>query len=148
MDDENGIILLAEDSRDDEEFFRRALQRNGIKNPMHAVQFGEEAIKYLAGEGQYADRAKFPLPKLVVLDSKMPGKSGWDVLRWVSERAEFSNLPVLILGGVGTPTEAEMAVRLGAVGYYPKPATPAELERLVAEIGRKWLLPPPTSAAA
>src|SRR5436190_19420140 len=75
MDDGSGIILLAEDNRDDEEFFRRALQRNGSNNPVHAVQSGEEAIKYLAGEGQYADRAKYPLPKLAALDSKMPGKT-------------------------------------------------------------------------
>jgi CheY-like chemotaxis protein len=141
-------ILLAEDSHDDEEFFRRALQRNGLNNPVHAVQSGEEAIKYLAGEGQYADRIKFPLPHLVVLDSRMGGKSGLDVLRWVRQQPQFGALPMLMLGGTGSPEEKELAARLGAVGYYSKPSTPAELERLVAEIGRKWLLPPSADAAA
>jgi CheY-like chemotaxis protein len=141
-------VLLAEDSPDDEEFFRRALVKKGLQNPVHAVQSGEEAINYLAGEGQYADRVKFPLPRLLVLDSRLAGKSGWDVLRWVRQQPHFDALSVLVLGGTGSRDEMDLAVRLGAVGYHAKPATTAGLERLVAEIARKWLLPPAADAAA
>ena len=137
-----GAILLAEDSRDDEEFFRRALQKTGFLNPVHSVHSGDEAIKYLRGDGQYAHRAKFPLPHLLVLDLNMPGKGGWEVLRWVRQQPEISALLVIILGGSGSPAEEEMAQRLGATGYHPKPATPAELEQFAAQIGRAWLLPP------
>ena len=132
------VILLAEDTRDDVELFRRALQRSGLQNPLHVVRNGDEAINYLLGEGQYADRARFPMPHLLLLDSKMPGKSGCEVLKWVRERPELSAVAVIILGGSGSPNEEDTAYRLGALGYHIKPATTEELEHLVKRICGNW----------
>src|SRR5438477_11050343 len=82
-------ILLAECHPGDEELFRGALKRTGYRNPLHAVQNGEEAIGYLQGKGRYADRAAFPLPQLLVLDPRTPGKNGWEVLQWLRDQPEF-----------------------------------------------------------
>jgi CheY-like chemotaxis protein len=125
---------LAEDSRNDVDMFRRALRKTGLQNPLHVVHTGDEVISYLLGEGQYADRAQFPMPDLLLLDSQMPGKSGCEVLQWFRERPEFKAVTVIMLGGSGSPNEEDEAFRLGAVGYHIKPQTPGELEELVKRI--------------
>src|SRR5438128_2160196 len=98
----NRQILLVDASPDDADLFRRALQRVDFGNPFHVVQSGEEAIKYLRGEGQYADRARHPVPYLLLLAPNLPGKSGWDVLRWVRGRSELNRVIVIIFGGAGS----------------------------------------------
>ena len=65
------VILLADDSPDDTVFFNRALLAAGFENPLFTVPNGEEAESYLQGEGQYADRAHYPLPYLLVLDATL-----------------------------------------------------------------------------
>src|SRR5438309_1725785 len=122
----NRVVLLAEDNGDDADFFCRAFRAAGFEQPLHTVNNGEEALSYLRGEGQYADRARYPVPYLVVLDANMPGKSGWEVLEWVRRRPEFGALVVIIVSGDG-PDGEEMATRLGANGYHRKPPSLAEL---------------------
>jgi len=136
-----GPILLADDSQNDVEIFRRAYRKAGFQNPLHVVHDGNEAIRYLLGEGQYADRTKFPMPRLLLLDSQMPIMSGCEVLEWLQGRPEFKELIVIMLGGSGSPNEEVTAIRLGAKGYYMKPQTPAELEQLVKRICGNWELP-------
>jgi DNA-binding response OmpR family regulator len=96
-------------------------------------------MRYLRGEGEYADRAGHPLPHLLVVGANMPGKSGWDVLRWVRREPQFSGMVVIVMGGNGSPSEEEMAMGLGANGYHQKPATPWELRALIRRISEFWL---------
>ena len=133
-------ILLADDNLDDADLFRRAVRAGGFENPFHAVHSAAAAINYLRGEGQYADRSKFPLPHLLLLDPNLPGQSGWEVLRWVRERPELGALVVIMLGGDGSPADKEMARRLGANACHPKPSTTEDLERLVKRLCEFWLL--------
>src|SRR5438874_761010 len=130
----NRVVLLAEDNRDDADFFRRAFRAAGFEQPFHTVNNGQEALSYLSGEGQYADRARYPLPYLVVLDANMPGTSGWQVLDWVRRRPEFGALVVIIFSGDG-PIDEDLAARLGANGYHRKPPSLEELQALVKKIG-------------
>ncbi len=133
-------ILLADDNRSDADLFGRALRRLGFQNPFHVVHSGEEVINYLRGEGQYANRAKFPMPQLLLLDSNMCGMSGLEVLQWVRLRREFSALPVIIFGGSGNTAEEAAAYRLGAAAYHRKPALAEEFDRVVKRIAELWLL--------
>ena len=133
-------ILLADDNPDDEEIIRRALRASGFQNPFHAVHSASAAVNYLRGEGQYADRSKFPMPQLLLLDPNLPGQSGWAVLRWVRERPESNSLIVIMLGGDGSPAEKDLAHRLGANACHQKPFTPHELSELVKRICEFWLL--------
>ena len=132
-------ILLVDDSHDDAEFFQRALQKLGFQNPFQVLYHGDEAINYFRGEGQFADRKKYPVPYLLLLDPNMPGKSGWEILRWLRQRPEFNTLVVIIFGGAGSPAEREMATQYGANAYHTKPSTTGELEKLVTQIGDFWL---------
>jgi CheY-like chemotaxis protein len=134
-------ILLAGANREDEELFRRALRKAGFQNPVHAVHTGDEAISYLSGEGQYADRARFPTPHLLLLDPNIPGKDGWEVLRWVREGREFSAVAIVIFGGSGSALEEYKAHFFGANAYHPKPSMSEEFDTVVKQIAECWLLP-------
>ena len=90
-------ILLAEDDKNDIFLMRRAFDSAGYLNPLCVVHNGQEVLDYLEGSGQFADRDKFPLPGLLLLDLKMPLMDGFDVLAWLRQRTQFENLPVVVL---------------------------------------------------
>src|SRR5215831_9692525 len=90
-------ILLAEDDKNDIFLMRRAFENAGFLNPLVVVNNGEEAVQYLQGEGQYAQRDRFPLPGLLLLDLKMPLMDGFDVLAWLRAHPQFNSLPVVVL---------------------------------------------------
>ncbi len=74
-------ILLAEDDENDVTFLRRAFKQAEIVNPLQVVPDGQSAIDYLVGAGEFSDRGQFPLPGLVLLDLKMPRKTGTETLQ-------------------------------------------------------------------
>jgi CheY-like chemotaxis protein len=134
-------ILLADDNADDAELVRRAFRKNGFENSLHHVLSGYEAINYMRGEGQYANRAKFPRPHLLLLNPNMPGTGGWEVLQWVRQRSEFNAVIVIMFGGSDSPAEATRARELGANAHHSKPAAAEEFDQLVNQIGQSWLRP-------
>jgi CheY-like chemotaxis protein len=77
---------------------------------------------------------------LLVLDGDMPNKKGMDVLHWIKQRPELDRFAIVILGEDGTSADEDMARRLGVHACHAKPATQAELEKLVKRIGEFWLL--------
>src|SRR5882672_5158271 len=91
------VILLADDSEDDEVIFKRVLRLSGLTNPVAVVRNGEEAIAYLKGEGPFADRERFPMPRILMLDLKMPRKDGFEVLQWLRAEAALKHLLVVVL---------------------------------------------------
>ena len=91
------VVLLADDDPNDVFLLQRAFQKTNIANPLHVVRDGEEAMAYLSGQDQYADRQRHPLPVLLLLDLKMPRKSGFEVLRWVRQQSGLKRLPVVVL---------------------------------------------------
>src|SRR6516164_3396218 len=80
MDTRNFTVLLVEDDLNDIFLVKRAFKMARVKNPLQVVTDGQEAVSYLKGEGKYADREACPLPKLIVMDIKMPRRSGFEVL--------------------------------------------------------------------
>src|SRR5579884_278603 len=87
-------ILLAEDSADDEFFFRRVFGAVGLKNPLEVVRDGQQVIAYLKGEGEYADRELHPLPGVLFVDLRMPRVNGREVLQWLKTQAQFKGMLV------------------------------------------------------
>lgn len=114
------LILLAEDNPDDAFIFQMMIKRSGLPQTLHLVQDGQQAIDWLSGTGEYADRNKFPIPDLLFLDLKMPIKSGFDVLEWLREKKQFSGLPVMILSSSDDRTDVNRASQLGAKTYFVK----------------------------
>ena len=87
------VILLAEDDPNDVLLIRSAFQRNHVANPVQVVRDGDEALAYLRGQAPFADRERHPLPVLMLMDLKMPRKSGLEVLEWVRQRPGLKQLP-------------------------------------------------------
>src|SRR5689334_15729492 len=90
-------ILLAEDNSDDVLILKRVLRKAQISHQLIVVTDGQQAIDYLAGHGPYTDRQTYPLPGLVLLDLKMPRKSGLDVLLWRDQGKSNTGIPVVVL---------------------------------------------------
>src|SRR5712672_1899750 len=91
------LILIAEDDQNDAFLIQHALKRANLPNPTHICRDGADVIAYLKGEHPYADREKFPFPRLLLLDIKMPGMTGFDVLRWLKENPDCAIIPTIIL---------------------------------------------------
>lgn len=91
------VILLAEDSADDELVFRRVLMENHVENPVIAVQDGVEVIAYLAGEGHFANREKYPFPTVLCLDIKMPRMDGFAVLEWLKKNPSIRDKVLIVV---------------------------------------------------
>ena len=136
---ENPTILVADDNADDVELLRRAFSKAGFGRGLHAVRGGQQVIEYLKGDGDYADRNRFPLPRLVLLDFRMQGLSGEEVLRWIRQRSEFKHLPVIVFSGSEYQEDINKAYDLGANSYLIKPQALDELISAVEHIGQFWL---------
>ena len=83
MENKQFTVLLVEDDLNDIFLVKRAFKMAQVRNPLQIVTDGQEAILYLKGEAKYSDRETYPLPKLIVMDIKMPRKTGFEVLEWV-----------------------------------------------------------------
>jgi CheY-like chemotaxis protein len=125
-------ILLVDDNPDDVLLIKRSFDRAGLKHPIHSVSRGEDAIAYLRGDLPYDDRLKYPVPDLVLLDIKMPGIDGFDVLRWIRHQWQFSHLCVVMLTSSDEMRDVNQAYQLGANSFLVKPLefiNAAELSR-------------------
>lgn len=124
-------VLLAEDEEDDVFMMRRAVQKMNDPVLLQIAQDGEQAIGYLSGKNQYADRALFPLPTMILLDIKMPRKNGFEVLAWCNGSNALAHIPILMLSSSKGKSDVDKSRELGAWGYLVKPIAVAELERLL-----------------
>jgi DNA-binding response OmpR family regulator len=135
-----GPILLVEDDYDDVVLVRRAFVRAGIDVPIKVVHDSADAVLYLQGKGVYADREEYPLPSLMLLDLKLPGNSGFDVLRWTRERSGLRRLPIIVLTSSSADRDVNMAYDLGANSYVVKPLTFESLLDLVKAVEMYWVM--------
>ena len=115
------LILLVDDDENDTFLLKKAFERAGVNVPVRVLSDGMECMRYLSGEGPYADREIFHLPAIVLLDLKLPVRNGFDVLRWIREQPLFGKLCVVILTGSVHERDESLALRLGANSVLTKP---------------------------
>src|SRR5689334_22237166 len=99
---------------------RKSFEKAHLTNPVQIVRDGGEAVAYLSGEGKYANRAEYPLPVLVLLDLKMPGMDGFEVLSWIRQRDGIRGLPVVVLTSSNEIRDVNRAYALGANSFFVK----------------------------
>lgn len=133
-------ILHVEDDSNDVLLFRHACQKAGVALNLQEAIDGEEAIAYLNGEKQFADRQAHPLPHLVLLDLKMPRVSGFDVLVWMRLDPRFRHVPVVVLSSSNHDADVQRAYSAGANSYLVKPVGFNTLVDLARSIHDYWLL--------
>ncbi|HEV2208873.1 MAG TPA: response regulator [Verrucomicrobiae bacterium] len=140
MRGKGSTILLVEDDRNDAMFMKMAFESAGVTGNLQEVRDGKEALEYLKGEGQFADRETHPLPYLLLLDLKLPHVMGMDVLKWVRQQPELNGVVVLVLTSSSNPAEIDTAYRLGANAFLVKPSSFQELQVMAQTIKDFWLV--------
>jgi len=134
------IILLIEDQRMDIELTLDAFRVSRLANTVQVVTSGEEAIEYIFGKGQYQDRQLFPLPDLVLMDLKMPGMDGFEVLKRLQNVPDIKRIPVVFLTSSKEEGDRALSYDLGANSYLIKPVTFEGLLNVIKKIGNYWVV--------
>ena len=132
---ESKVVLLIEDNADDERLTLRALRRNNIMNEVVVAVDGETALKHLHGDEGATER-----PALILLDLRLPGLSGFDVLQKIREHPKTRLIPIVVLTANRDPDAIVKAYEAGANSYLVKPTDPVEYSEVVLQIGMYWLL--------
>lgn len=140
------VILLVEDNPSDVKLTKRALEQNQISNKLVHAEDGREALDYLFGTGQYADRDVRDVPTVVLLDLKLPKVDGLEVLKEIRANEGTRSLPVVILTSSNQERDIASSYELGANSYIRKPVNFTQFTEAVRTLGLYWLLmnePPP-----
>ena len=132
-------VLYVDDSVSDAKLMQLVFEEAGFPEPLQIAMSGREAIDYLSGDGRYADRDRFPMPVLVLLDLNMPMISGFEILQWIGAHSEFQQFPVVVYSSSSQPSDVERARELGASDYFVKPCLFDKTQELLREIRQKWL---------
>lgn len=127
-------VLYAEDDENDVFFMERAFSKLRLRNALQVVPNGRAAVNYLRGVGPFADRAKHPLPDVLLLDVKMPEMSGLEVLKWARGQAEYQSLPILLFTSSTQRTDIDFSRDHRASGYLVKPSNAEHLSILVGKV--------------
>ena len=132
-------ILVADDDEQDIFLLRRAFKKAGLSHAILDVHDGEEVMRYLVGGNGFDDRARFPMPGLLVLDIKMPKANGFDVLAWLKTQPELKELPVVMLSSSSEERDIEKARELGALDYFVKSSQFEDLQKLARTLVTRCL---------
>lgn len=137
-------VLLAEDSQDDVELILYSFEKIKLAIDISVVSDGEAALRFLRGEGEYADQRA---PDLLLLDINMPRKNGLEVLEEIRADPRLKRLPVVVLTSSAAEADVLKSYELAVNCYIRKPITLAEFAKVVASIEHFWFsvvtLPPP-----
>lgn len=128
-------VLHVEDEPADRLILKSAFAKAAPHVDLRCAVDGEQAIAYLSGQGGYEDRDRHPMPGLVLLDLKLPKKSGLEVLEWIRNREDLKKLPVIMLTSSQEPADLDRAYALGANSYLVKSVDLKTMRDIVRGIG-------------
>jgi CheY-like chemotaxis protein len=135
----NTCILQVEDEANEVFLLQRAFGQVGITNPVQLASDGQMAIDYLSGAGHFADRTRFPMPGLVLLDLKLPRRSGREVLEWIKSQPALNKLIVIVFTSARYVGDVSLAYELGAKSFIIKPADFSQYIDVARLIKDWWL---------
>ena len=128
-------IVLVEDDEVDAKLFKRALAKQANGTRIQVLNDGQQAVDTLLDDKVKPEA----VPKLIVLDIKLPRLLGFDVLERLRQDERTANVPVVMLSSSTQQTDVERAYALGANGYISKPSTFSQLSELVEHLAGYWL---------
>ena len=133
-------VLLVEDDPSDFRLIQRAFQKLGNGFRMFRLSDGEEAVSYMSGDPPFDNRVMHPVPEVVLLDIKLPRRSGFEVLQWLRRQTNpMRRLPVIMLTSSRHGADVNRAYDLGANSYLVKPDTNSKLEEMATRFKEYWL---------
>lgn len=133
-------ILLVEDNPKDVLLIQRAIRRAEVTANLQIVNDGDAAIEYLAGAGIHSNRILYPLPILVLLDLKLPRRSGMEVLMWIRQQPGLKRLPVVVLTASKEYADINHVYDLGANAYMVKPFAFNDLVQIIHTLNLHWII--------
>ena len=133
-------VLLVEDNSSDAELTLRSLKKHNLANKLFHVKDGAEAIDFLFSQGAYTNRRAENLPKVVLLDLKLPKVDGIEVLRKIKSDDRTKLIPVVVMTSSREDRDLNECYKLGVNGYVVKPVEFDEFARVVSQLGFYWLL--------
>lgn len=131
-------ILLVEDNPMDIVLTLDAFKEARLKNKINVARNGQQALDYLFGRENYADRDLFPMPNLILLDLKMPGVDGFEVLRQIKNTNKLKRIPVVILTSSKEEGDRTLSYDIGANSYLMKPISFDGFIEVVKKIDDYW----------
>ncbi|HTD68309.1 MAG TPA: response regulator [Candidatus Limnocylindria bacterium] len=132
-------VLHVEDDPNDVLLIARAFRKAEIPAQLQVVNDGEQAVHYLSGTNSFSSREQFPLPSLVLLDLKLPRKSGIEVLEWVRTQPGLKRIPIVMLTSSKQPIDINRAYDLGVNAYLVKPVNFDSLVEMLKTLDSFWL---------
>ena len=133
-------ILLVEDNPRDAELTTRALKKRNFANPLHVVEDGAEALDFIYCRGAYKDRDRSMLPRVILLDLKLPKLNGLEVLKTIKSDARTKAIPVVVVTSSREDPDIKAAYELGANSYVIKPVDFDSFLDAMSSLGLYWLL--------
>ncbi|MFP4120262.1 response regulator [Coleofasciculus sp.] len=133
-------ILLVEDDDNDVFLIQRAFRRLNLPHSLQVVTNGEEAISYLNSKAPYNDLKRYPIPALILLDLKLPRKSGLEVLAWIRQQPQLKRLLVVVLTASKETPDINKAYDLGANSYLVKPVNFHNFLEMIRTLDLYWLM--------
>lgn len=132
-------ILIVDDDENDIFFVKRAFTEIDVHCKFQMLKNGQEVVDYLDGRGEYADRQKYPLPMMILMDLKMPVMDGFEVLGWLRSRAGIKVIPTIVFSSSDLPADITRAYELGANSFMTKSVTYDGLLIKLQTLSQYWL---------
>lgn len=133
-------ILLIEDNIHDAELAIRALKKNNLVNHLIHLKDGAEALDFIFGEGEYSERKAVHIPKVILLDLKMPKVNGIEVLQRLKANELTKKIPVVVLTSSKEDPDIQTCYALGVNSYVVKPVGFDEFVKAVSDLGLYWMI--------
>lgn len=138
--DEEVEILLVEDNTSDAELTIRALKKKNLANSLIHLRNGAEALDFIFAKGEFSGRDPHKIPKVILLDLKMPKVNGLEVLEKIRKDERTKRIPVVVLTSSREDPDIDACYALGANSYIVKPVDFDNFVKAVSEMGFYWLL--------
>lgn len=133
-------ILLVEDEAAHAQLTIRAIRKAGNANRIDTVSDGEEALDYMFNRGKFSDEKQYPTPGLILLDIKLPGIDGTEVLKHIKEDSRLKKIPVVMLTTSERSEDVELCYEHHANSYLTKPVGYQEFEEKIRSLDFYWML--------
>jgi len=140
MNNEKIEILLIEDNADEAELTIHSLRKNNLANHLVHIDDGEEALDFIFSKGKYIENNNVSLPKLILLDLKLPKVEGLEILRQLKADPKTKLIPVVVLTSSREEGDIIESYKLGVNSYIVKPVNFESFSKVIAELGMYWLI--------